>query len=128
GLRGSGEARLRDAEARLRQMAVHLATTLAEPPARYHARLRAARWRVAIRRSVPLLACLVLIALAAAVPQLGLSDESRVWMLIFNVPPLLMLGFFCLREMPRIELPRMPRALSDGAWPTAPTPRPPTTI
>jgi NAD(P)-dependent dehydrogenase (short-subunit alcohol dehydrogenase family) len=65
GLHGRGPARLRDAESKLRRMAEHLATTLAEPPARYHARLRAERWRVAARRSLPLLGCLALIGMAA---------------------------------------------------------------
>jgi hypothetical protein len=116
GLHGRGPARLRDAESKLRRMAEHLATTLAEPPARYHARLRAERWRVAARRSLPLLGCLALIGMAASVRQLGLSDESTVWMLLLNAPPLLLIGFFTLREMPRIELPRVPRALPRGAW------------
>ncbi len=116
GLSGGGAARLRDAEARLRTMAAHVARTLSEPPARYHERLRGARWRTAARRSVPLAACIALIAAAAAVPSLGLARESPIWMLIFNAPPLLLVGFFCLREMPRIELPRAPRVPDAPSW------------
>jgi hypothetical protein len=116
GLSGGGAARLRDAEAKLRTMAAHVARTLSEPPARYHERLRAARWRTAARRSVPLAAAVALIAAAAAVPSLGISRESTMWMLIFNAPPLLLVGFFCLREMPRIELPRAPRVPSAPSW------------
>lgn len=116
GLSGGGTARLRDAEAKLRTMAAHVARTLSEPPARYHARLRGARWRTAARRTVPLAACVALIAAAAAVPSLGIARESPVWMLIFNAPPLLLVGFFCLREMPRIEWPRAPRALDAPSW------------
>jgi len=116
GLSGAGAARLRDAEARLRTMAAHLTRTLSEPPARYHERLRSARWRTAVRRTVPLLACLGLIAAAGSVPSLGIARESPIWMLIFNAPPLLLVAFFCLREMPRIELPRMPRAPAAPSW------------
>jgi hypothetical protein len=37
-------------------------------------------------------------------------------MLIFNAPPLLLGLFFCLREMPRIEIPPLPRPSAAGAW------------
>lgn len=121
GLGGRSTARYRDAEARLRRVATHLAQTLAEPPARFHERLRGARWRVAARRTVPLAAVVALVTAAAVFPSLGLSRESPVWMLIFNAPPLLLALFFSLREMPRIALPRPPRALRDDAWqPVAP--------
>ncbi|MCX7228930.1 MAG: hypothetical protein NTW15_07940 [Burkholderiales bacterium] len=116
GLGGRGAARYRDAEARLRRAGTHLARTLSEPPARYAERLRAARWSVAARRSVPLVAVVALVAAAALFPSLGLSRESPVWMLIFNAPPLLLALFFSLREMPRITLPRPPRRVRDDAW------------
>lgn len=116
GLSGGGAARGRDAEAKLRTMAAHVARTLSEPPARYHDRLRGARWRTAARRSVPLAACVALVAAAAAVPSLGIARESPLWMLIFNAPPLLLVGLFCLREMPRIELPRAPTVPDSPSW------------
>ncbi len=116
GLGGRGNARYRDAEARLRRAGAHLARTFSEPPARYAERLRAARWSVAARRSVPLVAVVALVAAAALFPSLGLSRESPVWMLIFNAPPLLLALFFSLREMPRITLPRAPRRVRDDAW------------
>jgi hypothetical protein len=37
-------------------------------------------------------------------------------MLIFNAPPLLMVAFFCMREMPRIEIPPWPRRSRATAW------------
>lgn len=122
GLSGAGAARLRDAEQRLRTMAAHVARTLSEPPARYHERLRAARWRTAARRSVPLAACVVMIGAAAAVPSLDIARESPIWMVIFNAPPLLLVALFCLREMPRIEWPRAPRASRAPSWRPGATP------
>jgi hypothetical protein len=119
GLRGRGDERYRDAEAKLRQLGAHLGRTLAEPPARYRERLRGARWGVAARRCVPLASVLGLVAAAAVVPNLGIARESPVWMLIFNAPPLLLALFFGLREMPRIVLPRGPRGPADDAWPAA---------
>jgi hypothetical protein len=115
-LRSHEPARSRDAQAKLARTVSHLATTLAEPPHRFHERFAAARWGVTLRRSVPLLVSLALIAGAAAFPQLGVARDSALWMLIFNAPPLLMVLFFCMREMPRIEIPPLPRASKSPTW------------
>lgn len=119
GLGGRGDARYRDAEAKLRRLAAHLGRTLGEPPASYRERLRGVRWGVALRRSLPLMSVIAIAIAAALVPSLGIARESPIWMLIFNAPPLLLALFFSLREMPRIVLPRPPRGPADDAW-TAP--------
>ncbi len=121
---GTGLAAFAQAEQRLVRTAEHLARTLAAPPALFHGRHRWARWRVALRRSVPALLSLGLVAAAAAVPQLTLAPESVLRMLILNAPPLLLIGFFCLREVPRIEIPPLPRPLRQAAWLQAPAAAP----
>jgi hypothetical protein len=121
--RGTGLAAFARAEQRLLRTAEHLARTLAAPPAQFHARHRLARWRVAGRRAVPALLSLGLVAGAAAVPQISLAPESVMRMLILNAPPLLLIGFFCLREVPRIEIPPLPRALRQLAWQAHPHPQ-----
>jgi hypothetical protein len=118
-LRGSGPVRSADAEAKLLQTARHLAQALAEPPAVFHQRLLAARWGVTLRRGVPLVGCLLLLAAAAAVSKLELASDSVFRMLIFNAPPLLLVVFFSMREMPQIEIPPWPRALTAPAWRTS---------
>jgi hypothetical protein len=115
-LRGRGAQYGRDAEDKLELMAVHLAQTLAEPPARFHERLVAARWAVAFRRILPVLVCAALIAAAAAVPHLHLAETSVIRMLIFNSPPLLLMLAFCMRDLPRFEIPSLPRALRGSSW------------
>jgi hypothetical protein len=125
--RGSLRLRTREpARSRLAEMqwslgVRHLAATLAEPPRRFHERFAAARWVVVLRRSLPLLACIGLIAGAASVPRLHLAESSGWRMLIFNAPPILMMLFFCLRELPRFEIPPVPRASRAGRWPLRPT-------
>jgi len=109
-------ARSADALDKLRRTAGHLAHTLAAPPARFHSRHNAARWRVTLRRATPALVALGLIGLSAAVPVLGIGEGSLLRMLVFNAPPLLMVWFFSMREMPRIEIPPMPRPLTAPAW------------
>ena len=120
-LRG-GAARSADAERKLARTLDHLSLTLAEPPARFHQRRVLARWGVCARRAIPLAVCFGLIGAAAAVPRLTLSDDSVMRMLILNAPPLLLIGFFCLREIPRIEIPPLPRRPSAPGWFLAPQP------
>lgn len=115
-LRGNELGRSRSAEAQLKQAAAHLALCLAEPPARYHQRLRAVRWWVVARRSAPLLVSAALVLAAALVHRLPLGEHSAWRMLIFNAPPLMLILFFCLRELPRFEIPPWPRAGTAASW------------
>ena len=69
-----------------------------------------------LRRAVPLLVCLLLVAAAASVRKLGLDDDAMLRMIIFNVPPLLMVAVFCLPELPRIEIPPLPKRLVAASW------------
>jgi hypothetical protein len=75
---------------------------------------------VTVRRAVPLAVCLGLFATAFAVRDLEFSDNASVSrMLFFHAPPLLLALFFMLPEMPRIEIPPLPRRLTGAAWRTA---------
>jgi hypothetical protein len=105
-VRGEEPRRSREARTAFERTLAHLATTLAEPPARFHARHRAARWRVVLRGTTPWLVGLALVGLALWARQ---SGSSSVLALLANVtPPLLMGLFFIRREMPRLALPRWP--------------------
>jgi len=115
-LRGSEPERSHRLEASFLRSARHLAATLAEPPRRYHEQRVLARWAVVLRRATPVLVCVGLIVAAACVPKLHLAENSGWRMLIFNAPPILMMLFFCLRELPRIEIPPLPRASRASAW------------
>jgi hypothetical protein len=116
-LRSREPARSRRAEICWASGLRHLAATLAEPPRRFHERFAAARWVVVLRRALPLIGCVALIAGAASVPRLHLAETSGLRMLIFNAPPILMMLFFCLRELPHIEIPPVPSASRAGRWP-----------
>jgi hypothetical protein len=108
--------RSRDALARLQTTAEHLARTLAEPPRRFHERWAVRRWGVTLRRATPLLGSVALLLGAAAVPRIDLAEDSVLRMLIFHAPPLLLVALFCMREMPRIEIPPLPRTSTAPHW------------
>jgi len=127
-LRGPEPRRSRRAEEKLLAAAQHLAQTLAAPPARYHERFLAARWGVVFRRAIPVLTVLGMIGGIFALPSLGIPEGSPIRMLIFNLPPLLLAIGFCMQELPRFEIPPIPRRAKAGDWrrPGAATPALPT--
>jgi hypothetical protein len=115
-LRGAGSERSRDAEAKLELAVGHLARTLAEPPPQFHDRLVAARWRVAVRRAMPLIGSVLLVVAAWLLAKLDLAQDSVFRMLIFHAPPILLVFFFCLNELPRVEIPPLPRRPQGDSW------------
>lgn len=115
-LRGGGTDRSRDAETKLDRAVLHLAQTLAEPPARFHDKQVAARWRVVLRRAMPLLGAVAMTAGAAGVAKLDLAQESIFRMLIFHSPPIVLIAFFCMNELPRVEIPPWPRRPQAASW------------
>lgn len=116
-LKGDGPARSAEAEAAFLQAVDHLQHTLAGTPLAFHQRHLRARWRVAMRGTLPLLVGVGIVALAFALRGHGSSRAASALALLANVaPPLLMGLFFMRREMPQIGLPRFPRRPGTGAW------------
>lgn len=115
-VRGQGGARSADALARFQQALLHLAQTLAEPPQQFHQRHLGARWRVAVRGTLPLLGGAAIVGLAFALRDQGGRAASALALLANVAPPLLMGLFFVRREMPQIGLPRFPRRPRQAAW------------
>ncbi|WP_058554563.1 hypothetical protein [Thiohalocapsa sp. ML1] len=109
-------ARTADIETKLGAMVAHLAATLAEAPQSFHERHAGARWRVAYQRALPMLMLLGIMAASPAIRWVELADHSMLRLLIFHAPPLMLVSFFLMREMPRFEFPPLPRALMQRAW------------
>ncbi|WP_294532489.1 hypothetical protein [uncultured Rhodoblastus sp.] len=106
--------RSRRIEIALERTVAHLARTLAEPPRQFHDRMVRARWSVVFRRMIPLLLSVVLIAGASAMAFVDIPQEFV--MLMMNLPPLMLLMLFGMRELPRFEIPPLPRASQAAAW------------
>jgi hypothetical protein len=124
-LRGDAHRRGEDAERKFVRSVEHLAQTLAGTPAQFHQRFVRRRWGVALRRATPLAVTLGLVGAALWVPRLDLGSDSVLRMLIFNSPPLLLVWLFSMREMPRLEIPPLPRRPALPGW-QAPAPGPAT--
>jgi len=109
--------RSRQAQAALDLAAAHLARTLAAPPAAYHDTHLAARRAVVLRRSIPSLTGLVL--LAAVGTLASLSDGQPLaggMVLLYHLPTAVLAGAFCLQELPRFEIPPWPRRSMAPDW------------
>lgn len=108
--------RTADIEAKLGEGVKHLSATLAAPPKEFHRRHLGARWRVTYQRAVPMLFLLGIMAATPGIQWLDMADNSILRMLIFHAPPFMLVGFFLMREMPRFEIPPLPRALVQRDW------------
>lgn len=105
-----------DIEHKIGQTISHLAQTLERPPADFHTRFQKARWRVSFQRGIPLGIGLLLVALTPAIRWIDMADDSILRMLIFHAPPFMLAAMFMMREMPRIEIPPIPRPLKNATW------------
>jgi hypothetical protein len=121
-LRGRGPVRTARAEQALGQAARHLAQVLAMPPAQYHRRWLAARWGVVLRRSIPSLTALGLIAGAVLLPRHTDEGLRGMWMVLHYVPIALLALSFTLQELARFEIPPLPRRLRQAGWRRADAP------
>jgi hypothetical protein len=115
-LRGDAEKRTRSAERALTRAAAHLDRTLAESPAQFHDRFRAARWGVFFRRAIPSLTFVLLLIAVATLAHHGVGRGSELWVLFFHVPTALIAISFCLQELPQYEIPPVPRRPGAVAW------------
>ena len=88
---------------------------LTEPPLRFDARLRGARWRVLARHAIPVLACAVL-GLTALLAGARDMRASPLTLGLMRIPPALLLLFMLRSERPRLALPIWPRRLAAQAW------------
>jgi len=126
-VRGSAAQRQQRALQWLHTAGTHLARTLAEPPARYHARLRWARWAVVAWRALPVALGVAVCVAAWQVQVREIASESVLKVIANIAPPLMLLTFFAMPELPRVEIPPLPRARRAASWwDETPAPKPPT--
>jgi hypothetical protein len=115
-LRGNLDKRSRNAELALERAASHLAQSLSEPPGRFHDRWIAARWGVVLRRAIPVLTFVALVATVLRLPHFAAAEGSDLWVLLFQVPTALIALSFCLQELPQYEIPPLPRRSAAADW------------
>lgn len=118
-LHGREPQRSQQAGARFARTVEHLRLTLAESPSSFHGRHLAARRGVVLRRAIPSLTALALVAAAIVAPRFIGAQDIVTQLLILSAPPVLLAAGFCLQELARFEIPPWPRALEATAWTAA---------
>jgi hypothetical protein len=108
--------RSRRIEIALEQGVAHLARTLAEPPRQFHERLTRERWTVVFRRTMPIWVSVLLIAAALGTTFMDIPQDSIFRMMIQNLPPVMLVTVFSMREIPRFEIPPLPRPSPAPSW------------
>lgn len=124
-LRGSRLRRGLTAERALEAAGAHLARVLAEPPAQFHDRFLWPRWGAVLRRAIPTLTILAMIGGALMLTRISTTPrEPGIWLMLHYASIGLLAFSFCLQELPRFEIPPLPRRSREPAWrpaPAAPT-------
>ena len=69
-----------------------------------------------LRRGIPLLTFLALVAAIVGLPQVAAAEGSELWMLLFQVPSALIALSFCAQELAQYEIPPLPRRSSAPNW------------
>lgn len=117
-LLGKGEKRVVTCERYTSQAVEHLASTLTTPPSSYHSIHRKARRHVYIRRLQPVMVFVGILALIPISWFLVRDGGVSLHPLALGLTPLLMVGVVALttREIPIMEIPRLPVPLNDSAW------------
>ena len=115
-LRGNSPRRSRTADAAVAQVAAHLVQVLGQPPAQFHQRWWLARWGVVLRRGIPSLTAAALLGTALMLPRMDLGVAPKAWVLLHYLPIGLLALSFGLQELPRFEIPPLPRRLLAGQW------------
>ena len=110
------------AKSRFATMAADVHQFLSRPPTDYQRQVGGRRRRLYLRRLVPVLTCVMIIASLPLLDRYVLGGDTAMHPGFLSLPPLLMIGAFALtwRDTPRIEIPPWPRALGAKAWPERP--------
>ena len=117
-LRGKGPPRTRAAEQAVERAAIHLAQVLSEPPQRFHARFALARWGSVLRRLIPTFTAVGMLGGTLLLPRIAPNVDPGVWMTLHYAPIAIIGVAFMLQELPRFEIPPLPRRLTQDRWRT----------
>jgi hypothetical protein len=115
-LRGPVLRRSRTAEQELDRAGAHLAHVLGGPPGRFHDEHRLARWGVVLRRGLPSITALGMVAGALLLAFVGDRSNTGMYLALHYLPIALLAVAFSLQELPRFEIPPLPRRSAAPSW------------
>jgi hypothetical protein len=115
-IRGRHPLRTRLAEQALDRLAEHLARTLREPPGQFHDRHVLARWRVTLRRAIPILTPIFTFIGVLVMPVFEFREHPGMWIVLSQIPTALIALSFTTQDLARFEIPPWPRRSLAPRW------------
>ena len=115
-LRGNALRRSRTAERALEQAAKFLVEKFAQQPASFHDQHKLARWGVVLRRGIPTLTALFMLAGGLAMVLFADRQTTGPWLAMQYLPIAVLAVGFSLQELPQFEIPPWPRRSRAPHW------------
>ena len=115
-LRGHVLRRSRTAEQALDRAGAHLAHVLGGPPGRFHTEHRLARWGVVLRRGLPSLTAVSMVLGALLLTRMDNPSHAGMLLALHYLPIALLAVAFSLQELPKFEIPPLPRRSGAARW------------
>jgi len=113
---GRNPQRTRHAEQALERAATHLARTMQAAPDQFHDRHLLARWRVMLRRAIPILTPICTGVAVLVMPVFEFREHPGMWIVLSQIPTLLIALSFTTQDLARFEIPPWPRRSSATHW------------
>jgi hypothetical protein len=117
-IRGRNPLRTRHAEQALERVAAHLARTMREAPGQFHDRHVLARWRVTLRRAIPILTPICTFIGVLVMPVFEFREHPGMWIVLSQIPTALIALSFTTQDLARFEIPPWPRRSPATQWQT----------
>jgi hypothetical protein len=117
-IRGRNPQRTRRAEQALERVAAHLARTMRDAPAQFHDRHLLARWRVTLRRAIPILTPICTFIGVLVMPVFEFREHPGMWIVLSQIPTALIALSFTTQDLARFEIPPWPRRSQATHWQT----------
>jgi hypothetical protein len=115
-IRGRNPLRTHRAEQALERAATHLACTMREAPGQFHDRHVLARWRVVLRRAIPILTPICTFIGVLVMPVFEFREHPGMWIVLSQIPTALIALSFTTQDLARFEIPPWPRRLPAPHW------------
>jgi hypothetical protein len=117
-IRGRNPQRTLRAEQAMDRAAAHLARTMRDAPGQFHDLHVLARWRVALRRAIPILTPICTFIGVLVMPVFEFGEHPGMWIVLSQIPTALIALSFTTQDLARFEIPPWPRRSIAAHWQT----------
>jgi hypothetical protein len=89
-----------------------------DAPGHFHDQHVLARWRVALRRAIPILTPICTFAGVLVMPVFEFREHPGMWIVLSQIPTALIALSFTTQDLARFEIPPWPKRSQATSWQT----------